>query len=122
MPGPDPDLTEPGIEIPDSVEEIVILGDSTSESFLIRCTIARAAARWARPGRTIAAAWCWIDADFDNAGRNRGRYIVLRPGGVPGWPRSDRNVHPGIYHQPAGAKGIIPVLSWRARAHTGCAR
>ena len=34
-----------------------------------------------------------------NAGRNRGRYLVLRPGGVPGWPRSDRDVHPGIYHQ-----------------------
>ncbi len=45
-----------------------------------------------------------------NAGRNRGRYIVLRPGGVQGWPRSDRDVHPGIYHQAANGRGIIPML------------
>jgi hypothetical protein len=49
-----------------------------------------------------------------NAGRNRGRYLVLRPGGVQGWPRSDRDVHPGIYHQPAGGRGIIPVLMFVA--------
>jgi hypothetical protein len=45
-----------------------------------------------------------------NAGRNRGRYFVLRPGGVPGFPRSNRDVHPGIYHQASGGRGVVPVL------------
>ncbi len=66
VPGPDPDLELPAIEIPDNVEEIIILGDNTSDSFLTRCAIARGAARWARPTRAIRVAWCWVDADFDD--------------------------------------------------------
>jgi P4 family phage/plasmid primase-like protien len=66
VPGPDPDLASPGIPVPDSVEEVVILGDATSDRFLTECAIARAAARWARPGRRVAVAWCWTDADFDD--------------------------------------------------------
>lgn len=57
VPGAVPDLEAPGIAIPDSVEEIVILGDSSSEPFLTRCAIARAAARWQKPGRRILVAW-----------------------------------------------------------------
>lgn len=47
VPGPVPDLTEAGIPVPDTVEEIVILGDSTSDRLLTECAIARAEARWA---------------------------------------------------------------------------
>jgi putative DNA primase/helicase len=67
VPGPDPDLSAPGIEIPDSVTEIIILGDASSDPFTTQCAIARAAARWARPGRLIEVAWSSQDEDFDDA-------------------------------------------------------
>jgi hypothetical protein len=66
VPGPEPDLTEPGIQIPDSVEEIVILGDMSSDRFLTICTIQRAATRWAKPGRVIKVAWSSPLGDFDD--------------------------------------------------------
>jgi hypothetical protein len=70
VPGPDPDLGESGIEIPDSVETIIILGDSSSDEFITRCTVARAIARWQKDGRRIVVAWSPKDAsgrgiDFD---------------------------------------------------------
>lgn len=81
VPGPQPDLSEPSIEIPDSVEEVVILGDATSDRYLTECAIARAAARWAKnsqgAGRRILVAWCWPDADFDD---------VLRQAATDGVP------------------------------------
>jgi hypothetical protein len=49
-PNPIPDLTEPGIPVPDTVDEIIILGDSGSDPMLTKCAVARAAKRWERPG------------------------------------------------------------------------
>jgi hypothetical protein len=66
IPGPEPDLTEPGVEIPDSVEEIVILGDMSSDRYLTMCAIRRAAARWEKPGRVIKVAWSSPLGDFDD--------------------------------------------------------
>jgi hypothetical protein len=66
VPGPEPDLEAPGIVVPDGVEEIVILGDRSSDEFLTRCAIARAAKRWERPGRSIKVAWSPADGDFDD--------------------------------------------------------
>lgn len=93
VPGPLPDLSEPGIEVPEEVEEIVILGDTTSDRFLTECAIARAAARWGRravepggrepgaanqtrPGRVIKVAWPPPDMDFDDVLRGRGEVPI----------------------------------------------
>jgi hypothetical protein len=64
--GPQPDLESASIAIPDSVERLVLLADGTSDHFLTSCTMARAAARYARPGLSIVAAWAPADADFDD--------------------------------------------------------
>jgi hypothetical protein len=44
--GPLPDLTRPGLAIPASVGDVVLLGDSTSDPFATQCALARAAVRY----------------------------------------------------------------------------
>ena len=66
VPGGAPDLTEPAIDIPDSVTDLVLLGDSTSDPFATRLAMSRAAARYARRGRTVRIAWAPDGADFDD--------------------------------------------------------
>jgi hypothetical protein len=66
VPGPFPDLAIPGIPVPDSIDRIIILGDSTSDRLMTRCAIARARLRWARPGRAILVAWSPDGQDFDD--------------------------------------------------------
>jgi hypothetical protein len=65
VPGPVPDLAAPAIEIPDSVTDLVLLGDSTSDRFTTQCALARATARYARDGRKVRTAWAPADKDFD---------------------------------------------------------
>ncbi len=64
--GPVPDLSEPGIPVPDSVVEIITLGDGDSEPVLTRYAHERAAARWAAPGRTIRAVFAPPGHDFNS--------------------------------------------------------
>ncbi len=66
VPGPEPDPAEAGIVIPDSVAELVILGDSTSDAFATWCAVSRAVRRWTRPGRVIRVAWSPAGNDFDD--------------------------------------------------------
>lgn len=66
VPGGAPDLTAPAIEIPDTTTDLVLLGDSTSDPFATQLAMARAAARYARPGRTVRVAWAPDGADFDD--------------------------------------------------------
>lgn len=66
VPGPEPDMDAPGLPIPDSVEDMVLLGDSTSDRFLTSATLVRAARRYARPGRQVRAAWAPDRVDFDD--------------------------------------------------------
>jgi hypothetical protein len=66
VPGAVPDLTETAIIIPDSVTDLVLLGDSTSDPFETRNAMARAAARYGRPGRTVRVAWAPDGVDFDD--------------------------------------------------------
>jgi len=61
-----PDRDKPSIEIPDSVTRLVLIGDSTSDPFQTQCAIARAAARYARPGREVVCAWSPEGQDFDD--------------------------------------------------------
>jgi len=64
--GPEPDLNQPGIAIPDSVRDLVLLGDGDSDRFLTQCFIARAAKRFAREGRTVRVAWAPPGRDFND--------------------------------------------------------
>ena len=66
VPGPTPDLDVDGIPIPDSVAEVIILGDSTSDRFATECAIARALQRWQRAGRSMRVAWAPDGQDFDD--------------------------------------------------------
>ncbi len=66
--GPEPDLSDPSrsIAIPDGVEEVLILADGDSDRFTVECTVARASARWARPGLTVRVAWPDAGGDFND--------------------------------------------------------
>lgn len=66
VPGPVPDMAVPGIPVPDSVTDIVLLGDGDSDRVLTDNALKRAAARWARPGRVIRAAWAPEGRDFND--------------------------------------------------------
>lgn len=66
VPGPAPDMDAPAIEIPATVERLVLLADSTSDRFSTECVMARAAARYARPGLEVVAAWAPEGCDFDD--------------------------------------------------------
>ena len=66
VPGPTPDTTSPAIEIPASIERLVLLGDSTSDRFSTQCVMARAGALYARPGLEIVTAWAPDGKDFDD--------------------------------------------------------
>lgn len=64
--GPVPDLSVPAIEIPDSVTDLVLLGNSTSDPFSTKHAMARAAVRYSRPGRAVRIAWAPEGVDFDD--------------------------------------------------------
>ena len=61
---PDPD--DPGLKIPDSVEELILLGDGDSEPFLTECAMERAARRYGREGRSIRIAFAPAGLDFND--------------------------------------------------------
>jgi hypothetical protein len=61
---PDPD--DAGLSIPESVEELILLGDGDSEPLLTECAMERAARRYARPGRVIRIAFAPSGADFND--------------------------------------------------------
>jgi len=65
IPSEEPDRTVPAIPIPDSVRELVLLGDGDSERFLTETTLRRAARRYARPGLTIRVVWSPEGSDWN---------------------------------------------------------
>lgn len=72
--GFEPDMTDPLIEIPDSVTELVLLGDTTSDRFITGAALVRAQVRFAKEGRTVTVAWPPEGEDFDDT--------LRRPGGA----------------------------------------
>jgi hypothetical protein len=72
VPGPVPDLEAPAIAVPDSVEDLVLLGDGDSDRFLTECSLKRAARRYARGGRTVRIAWADEGRDFNDMLRGAG--------------------------------------------------
>lgn len=65
---PDPD--DSGLSIPDSVTELILLGDGDSEPLLTECAMERAARRYAREGRTIRIAFAPAGQDFNDVLRS----------------------------------------------------
>lgn len=53
VPGPEPDLASPAMPVPDSVPELVLLGDGDSDPFLTRNALMRCRARHSRDGRIV---------------------------------------------------------------------
>lgn len=61
---PDPD--DAGLSIPDTVEELILLGDGDSEPVLTEYAMERAARRYSRPGRVIRIAMAPAGVDFND--------------------------------------------------------
>jgi CHC2 zinc finger len=70
--GPEPELRHPGIAIPESVVEIVLLGDGDSDGFTTQCAIARAGKRFMKQGRCVKVAWAPQGRDFNDLLRGSG--------------------------------------------------
>ncbi|GJD65156.1 DUF7146 domain-containing protein [Methylobacterium frigidaeris] len=66
IPGPVPDMDGPAIAIPDSVVSVLTLGDGDSDPVLTRYAHDRAAARYARDGRRVRAAFAPEGSDFNS--------------------------------------------------------
>lgn len=66
IPGPMPDPDDSGLSIPNSVEELVLLGDGDSEPVLTEYAMTRAARRYAKNGRTVRIAFAPTGFDFND--------------------------------------------------------
>jgi len=66
VPGPMPDPDDSGLSIPDSVEELILLGDGDSEKVLTEHAMMRAARRYTRDGRVIRIPFAPAGLDFNN--------------------------------------------------------
>ncbi|MBB4042034.1 hypothetical protein GGR34_003719 [Microvirga flocculans] len=65
VPGDVPDLTQPAIPVPDSVEELFLLGDGDSDHFTTDLAMRRAARRYARKGRIVRVVWSPAGGDWN---------------------------------------------------------
>ena len=70
VPGPMPDPDDAGLTIPDSVEQLILLGDGDSEPVLTQCAMERAARRYAKPDRIIRIAFAPAGMDFNDVLRS----------------------------------------------------
>lgn len=66
VPNDHPDPDDPGLTIPDSVSELILLGDGDSERVLTEHAMVRAARRYARDGRVIRIAFAPGGLDFND--------------------------------------------------------
>lgn len=71
VPGLEPDMSVPGIVIPESVRDIILLGDGDSDRFLTETTLKRAARRYAAPERVVRSAWAHAGQDFNDMLRGK---------------------------------------------------
>ena len=66
VPGPVPDLDEPAIPVPESVTDLILLGDGDSEPWTTHRAMERGALRYARTGRTVRIAMAPAGRDFND--------------------------------------------------------
>lgn len=71
LPGAAPDWTQPALPLPESVDELILLGDGDSDPFDTRTAIARAINRHSRPGRVVRIAWAPRGADLNDVLRGK---------------------------------------------------
>ncbi len=67
VPGLAPAPDTVSIAIPDSVQDVVLLGDGDSDRFTTHCTLWRGAQRFTRDGRVVRVAWAPDGMDFNDA-------------------------------------------------------
>lgn len=67
--GPVPAPDSPGIVLPETVTEALLLGDGDSDPATTDFALRRCAARWARPGLTVRRAWARDGEDFNDMRR-----------------------------------------------------
>ncbi|TXH34046.1 MAG: hypothetical protein E6Q98_19935 [Rhodospirillaceae bacterium] len=64
-----PDMSRPGIVLPDRVRQVVILGDGDSDPYCTRAIVNRGVRRWQAEGREVNVIWASPGMDFcDMAG------------------------------------------------------
>lgn len=66
VPGPDPDFESPAMPVPESIPELLLLGDGDSEPFLTRNAMERARRRHEQPGRRVRVLFAPDGKDFDD--------------------------------------------------------
>lgn len=66
VPGPHPDPDDAGLGVPDTVEDLILLGDGDSDAVLTEFAMTRAARRYSRPGRTVRIAFAPAGSDFND--------------------------------------------------------
>lgn len=66
VPGPEPDMSAPAVPVPDSVVELITLGDGDSEPFLTHMAHERARRRYERPGRITRSPFAPDGFDFSD--------------------------------------------------------
>jgi hypothetical protein len=64
VPGPEPDLSLPAIEIPPYLD-VVLLGDGDSDALVTECALRRGAARWCS-ARSVRVGWAPKGRDFND--------------------------------------------------------
>ena len=66
VPNAVPAFDGPAIALPDSIRDLILLGDGDSDPFLTQHSLERAKARYARAGRRIAIAMAPAGRDFND--------------------------------------------------------
>ncbi|MFG1238022.1 CHC2 zinc finger domain-containing protein [Xanthobacter autotrophicus DSM 597] len=66
VPGPVPDFSSAAMHVPDSVSDLLLLGDGDSEAVATQWSMERALARHSRAGRKVAIAWAPPGRDFND--------------------------------------------------------
>lgn len=66
VPGSEPDPGGVAMRIPDTVKNMILLGDGDSDRFTTQCALARATKRHAQPGRSVLTAWAPDGMDFND--------------------------------------------------------
>lgn len=66
VPGADPDMTSPAMPVPETITDLVGLGDGDSDPFSTRLALARFKARHVRPGRTVRTPFAPAGKDFND--------------------------------------------------------
>jgi hypothetical protein len=66
VPGPDPDLSAPAMPVPETVDELILLGDGDSDAFTTQCAMRRAERRNQKPGRIVRVTFAPPGRDFND--------------------------------------------------------